>query len=223
MSFYSQDKSHLWVIVAVVLAGMSAAFTLEGCQMSKVIKKEQILLGNIGKPNFPEKVGVWRLGSEWKTEGQAGGEWTHRLSVVYIHEQDAEKQVAITLTLYRSTEGARKALEKELAAVEEHNRSEEIKGVGVEALTLFGVSRRQAGAAGTYHLVSRVEHRGEFVGEPRYALWVWRNVFVRVGGGLLEPGLAGVMRGEEVETFLSTLLPDLVKRWEKQEEGGKEQ
>jgi hypothetical protein len=147
MSLYSQDKSHLRVIVAVVLAGMSAAFTLEGCQMSKVIKKEQILLGDIGKPNFPEKVGAWRLGSEWKTEGQVGGEWGHRVTVAYIHEQDAEKQVAITLTLYRSTDGAKRALKKELAAVEEHNRHEETKGVGVEMLKLFGVSRWQAGTA----------------------------------------------------------------------------
>jgi hypothetical protein len=203
------------VCLALLLCGIAATFTLEGCQMSKVIKKEQILLGDIGKPNFPAKVGAWRLGSEWKTEGQAGGEWSHQVTVAYIHEQDAEKQVAITLTLYRSTDGAKRALKKDLAAVEEHNRHEETKGVGLEALKLFGVSRRQAGVAATYHLVSRVKHPGGLLGEPHSAFWVWRNVFVRVGGGLLEPGLAGIMRAEEADTFLSTLLPDLVKRWEK--------
>jgi hypothetical protein len=184
--------------------------------MSKVIKKEQILLGDIGKADFPEKVGAWRLAPEWKTERQAGGEWSHQVTVAYIHGQDAEKRVAITLTLYRSADGAKKALEKELAAVEEHNRHEETKGVGLEALKLFGVSRRQAGVAGTYHLVSRVKHRGGLLGEPHSAFWVWRNVFVRVGGGLLELGLAGAMRAEEAETFLATLLPDLARRWEKE-------
>jgi hypothetical protein len=81
MSFYNQGKSHVWVVVALVLGAMSAAFTLEGCQMSKVVKKEQILLGEIGKPNFPEKAGAWRLGSEWKTKGRAGGEWSQQASV----------------------------------------------------------------------------------------------------------------------------------------------
>jgi len=190
---------------------------LEGCQLAKVAKKEQILLGDIGKADFPDKVGAWRLAPEWKTERQAGGEWSHQVSVAYIHEQDAEKSVAITLTLYRSAHRASIALEKELAAVEEHNRHEETKGAGLEALKLFGVSRGQAGVAGTYHLVSRMEHRGDFVGEPQYALWVWRNVFVRLGGGLLEPGLAGIMRAEEAETFLAALLPDLVKRWENEQ------
>jgi hypothetical protein len=203
----------MWLLL--LLCAIAAAFTLEGCQMSRVIQKEQVLLGEIGVPHFPEKVGAWRLAPEWKTQGQAGGEWSHRVTVAYIHEQDAEKQVAITLTLYRSTDGAKRALKKELAAVEEHNRHEETKGVGLKALKLFGVSRRQAGVAGTYHLVSRMEHRGDFMGEPQYALWLWRNVVVRVGGDLLEPGLAGTMRAEEAETFLTTLLPDLARRWEK--------
>jgi hypothetical protein len=183
--------------------------------MWKVAKKGQILLGDIGKANFAEKVGAWHLGSEWKTEGQAGGEWNHQVSVAYIHGEDPGKRVAITLALPRPADGAREALERKLAAVEKHNHSEEIKGVGVEALKLFGVFRRQAGVAGTYHLVSTVKHRGDFMGEPQYALWLWRNVVVRVGGGPLELGLAGTMRAEEAETFLTTLLPDLARRWEK--------
>jgi hypothetical protein len=183
MSFYNQGKSHVWVVVALVLGAMSAAFTLEGCQMSKVVKKEQILLGEIGKPNFPEKAGAWRLGSEWKTKGRVASGVSR--PALPLHEQDAQKQVPVTLMLYRSTDGARRALEKELAVGRRRQPPRGDQRVSVEALKLFGVSRQQAGVSGVYYLVSKAKHPGGLLGEPHSAFWVPREV---VSVSLLWPG-----------------------------------
>jgi hypothetical protein len=57
------------VLVAAAFGGQSGK---KGGKMARVIQKEQILLGELGIPNFPEKVGAWDLASDWKTEGQAG-------------------------------------------------------------------------------------------------------------------------------------------------------
>jgi hypothetical protein len=69
------------ISLALVAGALGAQSAGKGGKVAKVIQKEQILLGELGIPNFPEKVGAWRLASEWKTEGQAGGEWSHRVTV----------------------------------------------------------------------------------------------------------------------------------------------
>jgi hypothetical protein len=75
----------IMVAVGISLALVAGAFGAQsagkGGKVAKVIQKEQILLGELGIPNFPVKVGAWRLASGWKTEAQAGGEWSHRATV----------------------------------------------------------------------------------------------------------------------------------------------
>jgi hypothetical protein len=54
----------IMVAVAISLALVAGAFgaqsSKKGGKMAGVIQKEQILSGELGIPNFPEKVGAWR-------------------------------------------------------------------------------------------------------------------------------------------------------------------
>jgi hypothetical protein len=211
------------ISLALVAGAFGAQSSKKGGKMATVIRKEQILSGELGVPNFPEKVGAWHLASDWKTEGQAGGEWSHRATVTYAHEQDSEKKVGITVTLYRSVEGARKALEEALEGIKQHNQSESVKGVGVEALHLYGVARREVKSAGVYYVVYKAGTGDAYMGEsfglplpgsiPTGAFWAWKNVFVGAGDGILALGFP--MSLEEADSFISSLLADVAKRWVK--------
>jgi hypothetical protein len=90
-------------------------------------------------------------------------------------------------------------------------------------LTLYGVARREVNSAGVYYVVYKAGTGDAYMGEsfglplpgsfPTGVFWAWKNFFLEAGDGILNPGLP--MSLEEADSFISSLLTDVAKRWVK--------